>query len=268
MPVAKPHKKARSTKQFKSDTTAWNQNVMSENMYALIDFLQNRGDLGQVLTEARPSHTDLGIGRFVPSTKTMAVIAGDPAAGNAVLAHEIAHAVSKGKYTPRTKRIASLIGKDSLKNYTLPSRWHQNQVGAANIYNEVDNLDLREIFRKAASRRQFEVRASIPTKQNWSGLKPLNGKPYYHHRSGDEESKAWYLTDRNLSGNNPAKRVSPRSQRAKEYGLFLRDYGVPMSLVAPVVEDLIAAPNPNVLYGGGGTDLRRLIDRNKRSKRQ
>lgn len=268
MPTAMLHKRRSpaSTKKVKPDTSAWNPGVMSENMFALIEYLQKRGDLGRVYSEARPGDPDLTVGAALKDSKDIAVVAGSPEAGNAVLGHEIAHKITKSGYVPRTARIGAVIGNDKLSNYVLPSRWLQQQVGAANVYGSIENLDLRKLLRDTASRRQFEVRGSIPEDEEWSGLTPLTNKDLYkHHDYNDEETKSWYLTDRNLTrADSPMKVASPRRQRAKEYGMFLRDYGVPMNIVAPVVEDMIAAPVQKDFYFGGTADLYRLIQREKK----
>jgi hypothetical protein len=270
MPVAKPkHIKARSDKVFKSDPGEYyNPDVMSENMYALLEHLKKRGAVGEVYAQHAKDKEDLGVGGYIPADKGVAVIAHNPRMGGKTLAHEITHALNWSDLESKEQRIRKLAEEDPemVKKLVFPSSWERGEVAAplterflASFAQTPENSRdkiVSKMFNDTAINRTNEVRKIIPPGESWSGLRELGNKE--HIKEYEEEGQAYYLTSPHVA--------KPMSKRAKEFGMFLRSYNVPMDIVAPLVEEMSGLKVPSKKWVGGTNELNDLIKRENRRR--
>lgn len=266
MPVASPKiiRRASTSKKPKENPDEYySPDVMSENMYGLLEFLRGRGDVGPVYTQHYSGAPELAVGDMRIADKSIAIIAGSPEYGNKTLAHEITHALNRRSNLSRDAKIeAYLSGRLIPWDLTFPTSYHEGKVAAPLIGrtmagNSFAGYD-ENFFTNTAKQRTKTVRTSIPEEhRSWSGLTPVRGGEEYTHRLNDEEEgQAYYLTD--------PKVATPQSSRAKEFGMFLRAHDVPMSLVAPIVEELGILKKPKSSYSGGSYELQELRESRKR----
>jgi len=252
MPVAKP----------KLPMKPRQPSILSKDMWALVNHLSETGRLNEILTKyVGDKYPGFSTGHYNPTNNSIAVMGDTPNESDVSAAHEVVHALApdKGRAAKISSDLASksLLGEYLTPEPVMPTHWDKGKLaafpGKLHGWNGVKDLAY-----DATKRRLTETRASIPEQTTWSGLPRLSENKYLPW-GAKEEGSAYYYTD-------PRVTARPQAERAKEFGMFLRDQGVPMKIVAPVVKRLQAATPRGEIYSGGSLELHDLVK--QRSKRQ
>ena len=236
--------------------------ILSKEMSTLVSHLLESGRLNEILTKyVGDKYPGFSTGQYNPTNNSIAVMGDTPNEADVSTAHEIVHALKpdKGRVAKIGNNLADrgAIGHFFTPDPVFPTSWAKGKMTEF-----PSNLSLmgqlRDAAGQATKRRLTETRSSIPERTTWSGLPRLSEKkplPW----GASEEGSAYYYSD-------PRVTARPQAERAKEFGMFLRNKGIPMNLVAPVIEKLqVATPRPEI-YSGGSLELHELVK--KRSKRQ
>ena len=246
--------------------------AISPEFRELINTMHRRGLLNEVIV----GHTglkDAGVGSYIPKNKSIAMIAENPAAGDATLAHETVHASRFSAVKPKTE-----LFRDKMQKYVnlqpwyrrafgnpegdivLPKHWTEGKMDST-VWSEKPRFfggrdRITRLADKTRDRRVDEVISSIPDYQAWSGL---TNKGDELNRNPAIEADAYYFTRRDGL-------ARPLEERAKEYGMYLLDYGIPMKVVEPVVRRLEGIAAPQYRYSGGSAEVGRLREQYSRYK--
>lgn len=247
----------------KPETWESQQHLYGPAFAHLISHLQEKGIVGKLYTQFM-DQPDLGIGNYNINDKSIALIANNSNSGNRTLAHELSHAVYNSDIESKTKRlldheysrpvIQALLGINEL---AVPRSYlEEDKIPAPmakNLY-EGHPTSITNATHRSRHRRVNEVLYSIPEGQRWSGL---SGSMMRKNDRDYDEGQAYYFTD-------PDSTNRPMPERAKEFGMFLLDYGIPMNIVEGVVKELGEVKPPKYKYSGGSYELNELRESNNK----
>jgi hypothetical protein len=234
----------------------YDNDIFSPEIRSVLTHLIKTKAISKVMTERQENAPDLGIASFRPKDRSLALIAGDKNAADTAAAHEILHVPNTGKtgiqrFSELEEKFLKLGGNPD--EITRPKHWTQGALDSTTGIKPGSKM--HQLALETENKRLNDVRSSIPPGAEWSGLSAPGPKSIVG-LGGHEEAGAYYHTDPRV-----AKPAQP--DRAKEFGMFLIDRGVPMPQVEALVKRMSELLPPTRFYSGGRANLERLRERDK-----
>lgn len=217
--------------------------LISPEVQNLMLWAKGYGIVDNILLEKEVKIKDVGTGSYIPERKSIAVVASSCNTADRTMLHELTHALIRYEYKNKFASFNDVKEKE-IEKFAMPSK----------LFVWPFSLKFRSpLFNKAMAERSMmiaHVRSVIPEGFAWSGVP--SEKDDLRHADAlhfHEEGFVHYLTE-------PYEK--DKYHRATAFGMFLRNKGVPMDIVAPIVERLRELEQPKTIVTGGDADTWRL----------